>query len=107
MKDDRRETVFCQVMTEVCLHSKELNPEDMESEVEHREVPMEEAAVKSLGTMKERKRGRHLAAGRHRESKEMTQGDCGSQRKLAATCRKVSRYAEVAQREGQTSGMQL
>jgi hypothetical protein len=38
-------------------------PEKMESEVEHWEVPMEEAAVKSSGTMKKRYRGWHLAAG--------------------------------------------
>jgi hypothetical protein len=35
MKTDRRETVSCQVTKEGCLHSKELNPEDMESKVEH------------------------------------------------------------------------
>jgi hypothetical protein len=39
------------------------NPEDMKSEMEHWEVPTEEAAVKSLGTMKKRHRSRHLAAG--------------------------------------------
>jgi hypothetical protein len=33
MKDDRKETMSCQVTTEACLESKELNPEDMESEV--------------------------------------------------------------------------
>jgi hypothetical protein len=43
--------------------SKELNPEVMKSKVEHREVPTEEAAVKSLGMMKKRHRGRHVAAG--------------------------------------------
>jgi hypothetical protein len=50
MKKDRKETMSCQVRTEVCLNSKELNPEDMESEVEHQEVPTEEAAVKSWET---------------------------------------------------------
>jgi hypothetical protein len=83
-----------------CLESKEANPEDMESEVERREVPTEEAAVKSSGTMKKGQRGRHLAAGRRGEPKELTRGDCGSQRKLAAACRKVSRGAAVARGKG-------
>jgi hypothetical protein len=34
--------------------------------------------------MKKQHRGRHLAAGRRREPKELTWGDCGSRRKLAA-----------------------
>jgi hypothetical protein len=45
MKTDRREAVSCQVTMEGCLHSKELNPEDTEFELEHWEVPIEEAAV--------------------------------------------------------------
>jgi hypothetical protein len=48
MKDDRRETVSWQVMMEACLDSKELNPEDTESEVEHREVPKEGAIAKPV-----------------------------------------------------------
>jgi hypothetical protein len=87
MKDDRKETMPCHVTIEVCLYSKELNPEDKESEVEHQEVPTEEATVKSSGTMKKQHRGRYLAAGRHREPKELTHGNCGSQRKLAVAYR--------------------
>jgi hypothetical protein len=56
------ETMACQEMIEACLECNEPNSEDMESEVEHREVPMEEAAVKSSGTIKKRHRGLHLAA---------------------------------------------
>jgi hypothetical protein len=67
------ETVSCKVTTETCLESKQLNPEDMESEVKPREVPTEEAALKSSGTMKKRHRGRHLAAERRGEPKELTQ----------------------------------
>jgi hypothetical protein len=62
-RDDRKETMSCQLTMKACLDSKEPNPEDMESEVERREVPTEEAAVKSSGTMKKRHRDRHLAAG--------------------------------------------
>jgi hypothetical protein len=50
----------------------EPNPEMMPSEVEHREVPMEEAAVKSSGTMKKWHWGWNLAAGRCGEPKELT-----------------------------------
>jgi hypothetical protein len=46
MMKDRKETMSCQVTTAACLDSKEQNPEDMESEVEHREVPTEDAVVK-------------------------------------------------------------
>jgi hypothetical protein len=66
MKKDRKDTMSCQVTT-AAYDSKELNPEDRESEVTHRKVPMEEAAVKSLGTMKKRHWNRHLAAGQRKE----------------------------------------
>jgi hypothetical protein len=72
------------------------NPEEMQSESEHREVPKEYAAVKPVRGRKKRHRGRHLAAGRRGEPKELAQGDCGSRRKLAAACRKVSCRARVA-----------
>jgi hypothetical protein len=42
---------------EACLDSKELNSEHMKSKMKLREVPMEETAVKSSGTMKKRHRG--------------------------------------------------
>jgi hypothetical protein len=66
------------------------NPEEMESKVEHQEVPKEEAVVKSSGAQKKRHRGWNLAAGCHGKSKELTRRDCGSRRKLAAACRKGS-----------------
>jgi hypothetical protein len=61
MKDDRKQIMSCQVMTEACLDSKELSSEDMVSEVKHQEVCMEEAAVKSSETRNDM--GRHLDAG--------------------------------------------
>jgi hypothetical protein len=96
MRVDRKETVSCQVTTEPCLDSKELNPEDRKSEVEHRDVPKEDAIVISVKGRKKRQRDGHQAAGRRVEPKELTRGDCGSQRKLAAACRKVSRRVAVA-----------
>jgi hypothetical protein len=72
------------------------NPEEMECESEHKEIPKEDAVVKPVEGRKKRHRGQKLAAGRHGEPKELTRGDCGSRRKLAAACRKVSRRARVA-----------
>jgi hypothetical protein len=100
MKKDRKEAVSCQVTMAACLDSKKLNPEDMKSEVEHREIPTEEVAVKSSGIMRKRHRGRHIAVGRCGEPKELTRGDYGSQRKLAAACRNVSHHAAVGWHEG-------
>jgi hypothetical protein len=99
MKDEQKETMACQVMMKTCQDSKEPNLEDMESEVERREVPAEEAAMKSSGAMKKRHGGRHLAAGRSGEPKELTRAVYGSRRRLAAASRKASRRAAVAWRK--------
>jgi hypothetical protein len=61
---------------------------------------MEDNVVKPVGGWKKQHRGQHLAAVQRGEPKELTQGDCGSRRKFAATCRKVSSYAAVAWRKG-------
>jgi hypothetical protein len=66
---------------------------------EHQEVPREEAAVKPVERRKKRHRGRKQAAGRHGEPKELTRGDHGSRKNLAAACRKASRRATVAWRK--------
>jgi hypothetical protein len=68
-----KETMSCQVTAEACLNSQETNKEDMEPKVEHREVPTEETAVESSGTMKKRYRGRHLVAGWRGEPKELSE----------------------------------
>jgi hypothetical protein len=77
----------------------EANPEEMESEWEHREVPKEDAVVKTVEGRKKGHRIRKQAAGRCGEPKEPTRVDCGSRRKLAAACRKMSRRVEVARRK--------
>jgi hypothetical protein len=51
--------------------------------------------VKSLGTIKKRHSGRHLAAGQRGKPKELTRGESGSRRKLAAAYRKVSHCARM------------
>jgi hypothetical protein len=75
------------------------NPEMMQSVGEHQEVPREDAVVKPVERRKKRHKGRKQAAGRHGEPKELTRGDCGSRKKSAAACRKVSRRATVAWRK--------
>jgi hypothetical protein len=76
------------------------NQSQWTSEAVHEEFRTEDGAVKSSGTMKKRRRGRHLAAGRPGEPKQLTRGICGSRRKLAAACRKMTHSAEVARRRG-------
>jgi hypothetical protein len=49
--------------------------------------------------LRKQHRGRKQAAGRREEPKKLNRGICGSQEKLAAACRKVSRSAAVAWRE--------
>jgi hypothetical protein len=59
----------CHITTKSCRGSKEPNLKYMESEVEHRQVPTEEASMKFSGTMKKRHKGNHLAAERRGEPK--------------------------------------
>jgi hypothetical protein len=60
--------------------------------------------VKPIKGWKKRRRGKKQAAGRCEEPKELTWGENGSQRKLAATCRKVFCHAEVARCKKKSSG---
>jgi hypothetical protein len=76
------------------------NPEETECESEHWEVPKEDAIVKPVKGRKKWHRDWKQAVGRRGEPKELTLGDGGSQGKLAATCRKVSRHARMAWRKG-------
>jgi hypothetical protein len=82
-----------------------VNPEEMESESEHREVPKEDSMMKLVKGWKKRHRGRKPTAGQHGEPKELTRGTCGSGRKVAAACMKVSRHARVAWPRGTLSGI--
>jgi hypothetical protein len=65
----------------------------------HEEIHKEEAAVETSGTMKKQHRGQNLAAGRRRELRERTWGNGGSGKKLAASCKGMTRRAGVAQRK--------
>jgi hypothetical protein len=92
--DILKEMEACLEKTEV-MEDLEANPEETESETEHQEVPNEEAAVETVGTLEDR----HLAAERHRQPKKQTQSNSRSQKKLATTCRQMSRCAIPAQRK--------
>jgi hypothetical protein len=99
LRNCRNETIAFQGTTEARLECEKPTPEDKESESEHREVPNEYAVVKPVSGRKKRHRGPKQAAGRRGEPKKLTRGDCGSRKKLAAACRKVSRRATVAWRK--------
>jgi hypothetical protein len=72
------------------------DPEMIQSMEEHQEVPKEDAIVKPAKGRKKWRRGQKSTAGQRGEPKELTRGNCGSQRKIAAACRKVSRHTTVA-----------
>jgi hypothetical protein len=71
----------------------------MQSAEEHQEFTKNDATVIPVKGRKKRHRNRKSAAGRRGEPNELTQGDCGSGKKSAAACRKVSRRAKVAWRK--------
>jgi hypothetical protein len=91
-RDEQNETKACNEATEKI----EENPEMMQSAEEHQDMPNEDVAVMPVGEPRKRRRGRKSNAGRRGEPKEQIRGKCGSRKKLAATCTKVSRHATVA-----------
>jgi hypothetical protein len=72
----------------------EANPERKKSVAVHEKVLKEEVALK-------KQHGNwHLAIGPSEKLKEWTQGDGGSWKKLAVTCRRMTRHAIPTWREG-------
>jgi hypothetical protein len=100
MKDGREERTALQETTEAYLDSREPNPEEIQSGAEHREAPKEHAAVKPVGGLRKRHRGRPLGAGRRGQPEERTRGNCGSWKKLVAAGRNITCRAGVARRKG-------
>jgi hypothetical protein len=86
----------CHEATETDTEKTESYPGMMQSVAEHQVSPKEDAVVKPVKGRKKRHRSRKPTAGRRGEPKELTRSDCGSGKKLAAACRKVSSYATVA-----------
>jgi hypothetical protein len=74
--------------------------EEIESESEHQEVPREEAAVETIGTLEDRYAFRHLDVGCRRQPKKRTRGYGGSRKKLATARRRMTRRAVPAPFKG-------
>jgi hypothetical protein len=94
IKDDRNETTADNEATEKI----EKNPGMMQSAEEHQDVPSKNVAVMLVAKPSKRRRVRKSNAGRG-EPRKLNRGNRGSRNKLAAACRKVSRYATVAWRK--------
>jgi hypothetical protein len=104
------ETEFCSLVAKVDGWRKQMhvdreadktvdlktNPKEMVFETEQWEVPKDRAAVKPVGGLRKRHRGRMPAAGRRGKPKELSREDCVSARNLAAACRNVSCRTAVA-----------
>jgi hypothetical protein len=99
MKADREVTEACLEKMQACLYSKVPNPEEMQSRVEHQEIPKEHAAMKPIRGLRKRHRGWHLATGRQSKPEERTWGNCRSRKKLAAVGRKMTRCTGVTLRK--------
>jgi hypothetical protein len=77
----------------------EANSEERVSE--HQEVPKEEAAVESIGSLEDRNRDQHLAVGRcRRQPKKWSQGDGVSRQRLATAPGRLIRPAVPAPLKG-------
>jgi hypothetical protein len=85
------ETTTCREATET-----EPNPGMMQSIEEHQEIPKGEASKMPVGGPRKRRRVRNPAAECRQMQTERPRGYCGSRRKLAAACKKVTRCAKVA-----------
>jgi hypothetical protein len=91
MKAWQKEIRACQEATEACLESKGPTSVEIESELEHQEVP---------GVLKDWYVDRYLAIGCVQQLKKQTQGYGGSQTKLAATHRRMTHCAIPARCKG-------
>jgi hypothetical protein len=63
MNRHQQKMVACLGKTEAYPEMMKANPQEMGSTAMLPQVPLEEAAVKSFGALKKRRRGRHLGAG--------------------------------------------
>jgi hypothetical protein len=92
---DAHQKMMIACLGETVANKEKINPGMMQSVEEHQDVPSEDVTVMPVKGLKERHRGRKSIAERRGEPKELTRENCGSRRKLAAVCRKVSRHAAV------------
>jgi hypothetical protein len=96
MKDGRKEMTACQGKAEAHLECMEPTSVDMEPEVEHQEVPKEEATVILVGELRKQRRDWNLAAERHPKPKERTRGYCGSWKGVIIASRSMAHCARAA-----------
>jgi hypothetical protein len=85
---------------EAYLEKMEAHLEEMKSVAMHKEVPKEEAAVKTVRALKEQYGDWHLIVEYCRQLKKWTQGNGGSQKKLATACKGMTCCAGVARCKG-------
>jgi hypothetical protein len=78
----------------------EANPEELKSAVVHEEASKEEAALETFRALMKQYGDQYLVVGCHRKLKKWNQGDGGSWKKLAATCRGMTRRAIPARCKG-------
>jgi hypothetical protein len=96
----QKETTACQEATGAYPEKLEAKPEEMEFGAEHWEVPKEHAAVKPVGGLRKQHSGWNLAIEHRQKLKEGTRGNGRSRKKLAASCRRMTHHAGVAQHKG-------
>jgi hypothetical protein len=72
----------------------ELDTGMMQSMEKHQDVPSVDVAVMPVKGLEKRRRELKSTAGRRGEPKKLNRGNCGSRKKFAVACRKVSRHTE-------------
>jgi hypothetical protein len=84
--------------TTVCNEATETEADSgmMQSIEEQQDIPKEDAAVMPVGELKRLRRICNLAVECCQKRKERTWGFCGSRRKSAAACKRVSHRAKMA-----------
>jgi hypothetical protein len=86
------ETEIKTCMVEVEAMDLEANPEEMKSITVYEEVLKEEATVKTVRALKKWCGDRQLAESCHQKLRKRTQGNSGSLKKLATTCREMTHH---------------
>jgi hypothetical protein len=100
--DERIEALLdvSQEVTEAYPEIMEVNLGELQSVTEHEVVPKEEAAVKPFRALKKQHGDWHLAIRHRDQTKKWTQGNGGSQKKLAAVHRGMTHHAGVEWHKG-------
>jgi hypothetical protein len=82
--------------------------EETQSQLEHQEVPKEEAAVKTVTALKKQYGNRWLAMGGNGKPKKRTQGNGGARKEVAAAYRGMTPLCHPCTAQGtRSSGTRL